>query len=64
LKVKEEKVHLEVESSTSWTRWRQMVALEWYNYGIFGCHALVGILQENRRNWKDWRRYGKTCRIT
>jgi len=36
-KVDVEKSQLKVESTTSGTRWRQMVAPEWYNYGVLVC---------------------------
>jgi hypothetical protein len=40
LKVKVHKVHLEVESFTSGTRWKLIIALKWYNYRDCECHAL------------------------
>lgn len=36
-----EKAQFKVESSTSGTRWIQMVAPKCYNYGDLGCNSLV-----------------------
>lgn len=49
-------MHLEVEaeSSSSGTRWKQMVTLDWYNNGDLVCHSL----NESKRFFK------RTCNPT
>lgn len=51
-----ENIKLEVESSTDGSSRRQMVTLEWYNYGVLVCYSLVEsnfFSRERNRFWGE-----------
>jgi len=56
-----EKAHIEVESSISRIRWRQMVEPQCYNYKVLVCYVLLESNEFFKRmeaHFGDWRMYG------